>query len=440
MTSRMIGWAIFCALALCGGVAPAWGQKSVKVNNSTNALIDPSAANFASANSLLTSSTGVSSLAGTSNQIAVSGSTGAVTLSIPSGRGLVERGFANGTAVLAGTPDYAGQLLTSTDGYIGVGTGTGAGNVLPFFIVQSGRIYSPQILRAESDLELVNGRINQTNNPSGHNLLRSTDDNVLHIQNMNAAFHSVIAFLRSTDPSPGVAAIGVGNSSASSEYADTLVIATNTVSGTGGTMFNIKINQESDGGLSHRRYMADAAGKSQTLYGFDDANSVGPIGVFVAATGDVGIGTSTLTSGAKLTVNGAVSSSQQRWHASRRGGGDQTIPAATWTDVAFTNEEADPFSIFASNTATPTMPGVVHMDVTIFFNNVGSGNQVWGRITKNGTSMIELRYTGSGSSDSHSMSFSYFATTDGDDTFKVQAYNEAGGDIGGETHFQGWVQ
>jgi len=74
---------------------------------------------------------------GTANQITVTGN----TLSIASGRGLIRQGLANGTAVLAATPDYDGQWITATDGYVGLGTGTGAGNVQGVFVVGGGIVF-----------------------------------------------------------------------------------------------------------------------------------------------------------------------------------------------------------------------------------------------------------------------------------------------------------
>lgn len=447
---------------------PCFSQtQAVTQNPTTHALVQPTASQFRSANGL---QLGVDIQAYNAALAAVAANTGTLNLSgttltlpssvvgqsnIASGRGLARQGVAL-SSLSAIAPDYVGQTIVTTDGFYCHATGTSAGNWITDWYFNGTTDVRPlrDFVSTAGNISLTQGYVRAASLAGEHVFSIQSGGsgiNVAIIDRPDDGYYSAVQI-----NTAGVerAAFGVGTHTEGSGYADRAFWEFGHIADAADNMdtregFIAQYANQNVGGLTYYKKQIFRINGDIEFYASEPGmgtdgvtrEPTSPLSLFLAGEdGRVGVLTDTLTSGAALTVDGAVSSSQQRWHASKRGGSAQTLPASTWTDVTFSNEEADPFSIFASNTATPTMPGVVHMSVTIFFSNVGSGNQVWGRITKNGTSMIEERYTGSSSSDSHSLSFSYFTTTDGDDTFKVQAYNEAGGDLSGETHFQGWVQ
>lgn len=223
------------------------------------------------------------------------------------------------TFAVLGTPAFSGQIGVSLDGSFGIdrdGNGTWTDDI----VFQSATLYYKTLHRGGESGTAILGQVEGYGLGLGvggaespYHTLRmastAASDNVLHIQNLNAGFHSVISFARSTDIYPGTGAVGLGNASASVHYRNRLFIATNPP----GNSINdepqpITIAQErmdTEGFTSHYR-LNFATDKTITAHGWTSGVISGPVGWHVAADGRMGVGTSTLTATAQLTVAGAI--------------------------------------------------------------------------------------------------------------------------------------
>lgn len=251
---------------------------------------------------------------GTANQITATPSGASVTLSIVSGRGLMRQGLADGTAILAATPDFDGQLLVALDGYMGVGTGTGAGNVAPFFLATASTTYALADLQLNGfDFGIDGGRINAaTNSTSGSHRLTvvagSFVDNVLDVQNLSTGGYSAFAFWHPGDTlgAGRQLAIGMapnnGSGQANMGYFETN--ADPTTNAAPDMLFSQFANTSGAGDFGHRRLYFDGTNRTTTLYGWTNGAAIGPVGLHINADGNVALGTSTINT--MLALGGRV--------------------------------------------------------------------------------------------------------------------------------------
>lgn len=270
------------------------------------------------------------------------GTTPAIALAADSTHGLIKRGYANGTAVLAATPDYDGQPITATDGFFGLGTGTGAANVQGILSVdgtstvypvgqwQFGDNISQNSGTAQfrsltvstggasitGNVSIYSGALN-VNSAGALNSIVTTDaanaDNVLKIQNLSADHHSTIAFSDENDPDPGTAAIGIANTTASAALAGWFNIITNPPNDDiNSDARGIQLGYENNDTISYTVHPAiriNPATHETTIYGYTDNVVVGPIGVKVDGSGNVGLAPAsagTVTIGGGATASGLI--------------------------------------------------------------------------------------------------------------------------------------
>ena len=238
--------------------------------------------------------------------------------------------FASGGALSAGTPDVAGQLGIAADGAAAFAFSTSAGGFIsgavsmlnPLYYFTGINVSGTSALAAVTATSLVTtgavtvgGRLtaSDTAGAGGHILETSVSvftDNVLYLKNSRTDGHAAVAFIRSTDSTPGVGVIGVGCSGVSSEYSNRLYAAANPPGGVGNPI-DITVAQEFDEGggtgyITHRRLFFDGTAHTITAYAWSTSAVVGGVGWHVASDGRMGVGTSTLTAGAQLTVSGAI--------------------------------------------------------------------------------------------------------------------------------------
>lgn len=202
--------------------------------------------------------------------------------------------------------------------------------------------------------------------------------------------------------------------------------------------------QNSGGGgyRPHRRAVWFGSTHDTYLYGWSDGAETGPVGVYVNPSGNVGVGTSSLTTGAALTVNGAIHQTPQSWSVNKNNS-DQTISSGGWVDVTWSTEEYDNGGIFTSNQATPTIAGIVSMNVMITFTSPQNGERLLAAVAKNGTRIMEIESdVGTGANTAQAICFTLDDVSDGNDVYKVQVFRSAGTSVGGgivNTRFQGKV-
>ena len=236
--------------------------------------------------------------------------TPAIALACDSTHGLVKRGYANGTAVLAGTPDYDGQLLTATDGYVALGTGTSAGNVQGILSLDAGgaivypvgewqftgnvsqqsgtsqlrtlTVSTGGVAVTSGNLTLSAGRIGANSSAGAYHYLTCSGatyvDNVLELLNTtdngagSKGYSAVVCWHPSDGREGRGLTFGVGPD-ASAEYANKAYIATNppTLSSSD-TPMDVGIYQEQNAGgggyKEHRRIYATTS--AVTLYAWSD--------------------------------------------------------------------------------------------------------------------------------------------------------------------------
>lgn len=201
--------------------------------------------------------------------------------------------YASGAALIAGTPDYAGQLAISTDGAIGIGFNTSAGG----FVSNGVSILNPA---------LYLGSIRST-------VTGAFIDNAIDVQNTSetgaAEGYSAIAFWHHDETIDNGRALAVGiGPNVAGEYGNRCYIATNPIQATPTNQPpDIGIWQERDDGsgyIAHRRIFFDGTAHSITIYGWSTTLASGPIGWHVHADGRVSVGGNTPQSGKALTVTG----------------------------------------------------------------------------------------------------------------------------------------
>jgi len=240
---------------------------------------------------------GLSLLSGVAPLSVANGGTAATTLvGARTSLGGMRTGFASGAAITAATPDFDSQFAASTDGILSLAL-TGVFRNFAYIDATS--------FRPLGDLIMSTGYINATNNGTEAHVLATSAgtfvDNVLELVNYHPSAHGALIMRRSTDPSPGVLALGVGNASASAHYANVSYLATNGPAGVGDPLNFLIAQEENDGGgagfLSRRRMLFDGTNNTTTAYGYSTSSMIGPVGWHVNATGNVGIGTTTIDNG-----------------------------------------------------------------------------------------------------------------------------------------------
>lgn len=224
------------------------------------------------------------------------------------------KGFASSGALQAGTPDYAGQLCFVTGSFAwSVATGTGAGDTDGDTVCLNSLVYFTAINSGPTATGALNS-VSQTANFNGqlnHYLASSGQaDNTLYLKAGNTTSHSGISILRSTDAWPGVGSVAMGGSGVSAGYADRMFIATNPPAATpSADPPDILISLETQDGApnnQHHKLLFDGTSHDTTCYGWSTSSETGQIGWNVAADGRMGVFTSSLYSGAQLTVAGHI--------------------------------------------------------------------------------------------------------------------------------------
>ncbi len=227
---------------------------------------------------------------------------------------------AHGALIVTGglsttTPTVAGQIGIDTTGSFGIGFGTGANGFATGGVAATNPTWYFHDLNTANaagiitaDQIIATGTTVSTGSHYFGTSNTAATDNVATYQNNNAAKHSAIVFRRSTDPDPGTAAIGMGNSGASAAYANRLNIATNPPSNDiNGTTPPINCAWEANdvgGYTSHTALFINPAGKTVTCYGWTLATTVGPVAWDADADGTLAVHTITHTANKVLTVHG----------------------------------------------------------------------------------------------------------------------------------------
>lgn len=218
------------------------------------------------------------------------------------------KSFASGAALQAGSADYAGQLCFVTDGIsFSIARSTSAGETDNDVVCLNNQVYFNAL--AVTNLSSL-GRISAITHDANYHYFStwatSFVDNVAYFQARHADSHSTIVFGRSTESFPGSCALGIGNSG--TLYPDEFYIETN-YPPDGATSVpapDITISQyyDSNGGGArrHMRAMFDSGNRDTTLYGWSDGATLGPTAIYINPSGAVGLGTSSLATGAQATV------------------------------------------------------------------------------------------------------------------------------------------
>lgn len=220
--------------------------------------------------------------------------------------------FANGAALQAGSADYAGQFCTTADGIsFSVARSTTAGDTDNDVVCLNAQVYFSTILPSA----IQSGKLNANASGVGaFNVLQCSGvtyiDNAVDLFNSSGGYSAWAAWDPSDAVHLGRALAGGIGPTASPSYAHKGYIATNPIqSSPTGAPPDLGIYQErADVAIytAHRRIYFDGTNKSITSYGWTNDTETGPVGWFVDASGNVGIRTSTLTSGAELTVGGEI--------------------------------------------------------------------------------------------------------------------------------------
>lgn len=72
---------------------------------------------------------------------------------------------------------------------------------------------------------------------------------------------------------------------------------------------------------------------------------------------------------------------------------NQSITAATWTKVAFDQEEFDTNTNFASNRFSPTVAGYYQINATVYFSGSASASVIYLAVYKNGAAMSPANFS-----------------------------------------------
>lgn len=277
--------------------------------------------------------------------------------------GGMQYGFANGSAVLAATPDFDGQIITATDGYLGIGTGTSATNVQGIFSSGGGVVFpqghwqfagqvSQQAGQTSSlrTLTIVTGGISVTSgnittllghlraqNATTQHELTCTGgtfvDNVLALLNTTGGYSSVTGFnpvTATTSPASSASwALGYGPVGAG-EYNGKVYFGLAPITSPGtASPPDYTIAQEQNNGsgyFSHRRQYFDGTNKLIRFYGWDNAANVGAIAI------DIQSDATTTFYGAKDALN--TTTFQSNGFYGEGATADAFETSFTWADVS----------------------------------------------------------------------------------------------------------
>lgn len=236
---------------------------------------------------------------------------------------------ASGSALLASTPDYAGQINVAADGMISFPFGTLPANHLDGVVLANAVLYYTQLTKGAPGTGGITAG-NVTCGTLGCGLITSNGitanatagagfsftcsgatftDNVIDLTNSTPGGYAAIAMWHPTDGIGGgrALAVGVGPSSAANGYQDRAYFGTNPNGGTNVPLDFIFAQERDEGSgyLAHARMLMDATAKTTMFYGWSASAIFGPTALTIGTTGQVtfGIGiTGTLTGNASTAT------------------------------------------------------------------------------------------------------------------------------------------
>lgn len=277
--------------------------------------------------------------------------------------GGAQTGLADGSAVLAATPNYAGQIISSVDGYYGSAYGTSAGNVYPLILVDANFRYLLGNSRTLGTHEVRGTFSGIASSVYGSTLAHRFEctgttfiDNVLDICNRTDDGggnygYSAIAFWEAAGiGSADQLAIGYGpNAAVGSEYGGRAYIATTPLDPSVDDARDLLISQErirSGGPVPHARILFNGAALTTTIYGWDNASVFGPIAIQVDSSANVALAP---TTGTAVTIGGGATASELRFLEPSGGGTSYTAfkAQAQGGNVTYTLPAADGTSGYA---------------------------------------------------------------------------------------------
>lgn len=234
--------------------------------------------------------------------------------------------FANGTALLAGSADFGGQMLTTLDGVaFSIARDTGAGNTHEAVVCLNDIVFFTTIQTGQIIVNAIGGSSNIIEASGG-----TFTDNPLYILNSTGGFSSAVFVHPADAVGDRMFAVGFGPSSGSNLYTDTCYFGINgsvANPNPAGVIFSQEFADGTPSNQHARIEITPYATKRVTIYGWSTSSARGPIGVDVDAVGTVALGTSTHTASMMLTVagNGTLSGTIAASNLSGTNTGDQTI-------------------------------------------------------------------------------------------------------------------
>lgn len=226
---------------------------------------------------------------------------------------------ADGPALLASTPDYAGQITVAADGLFSIAFGTDPSNHTGGLVMANSVLYYNSLVKIGSGGDITAGNV--TCGTLGCGVITSaailgtaiagTDhvlqctggtfsDNVLNIFNSTGGYSTIAfwdpegALINGDQLAIGMAPAGVF------PYAEGAYFETNALDPSNAApniIFSQYANTSGGGNINHVRIKMDGTARTTTLYGWDNAAALGPVGLTVGTTGAVTFGIGVVSSG-----------------------------------------------------------------------------------------------------------------------------------------------
>jgi hypothetical protein len=296
--------------------------------------------------------------------------------------GGAQTGLADGTAVLAATPQFVGQWVTAVDGFIGVAFGTGSGDVQSFAVVTDGLLYFPSAAQFQSTFTVQGAgqiKLESSHDSTIQIIAANSSNDAVSVVNNAAGGFSATRYCYDGD-GEGKLAIGVANSGTGSGWEGAK---------TGSALTYIQIFEEFDAlpapGFVIRQYGVYSAQAARDydrlvinsdgsfkILGLTAGSLAGPEAVVVSIAGNVTLG----GGGGHVIVGGSTAASELRFLEPSGSGTHYTAfkAQAQAGNVTYTFPAADSAGVLTSNgSGTLTWGAAGGGDVTQAGNNAFTG-------------------------------------------------------------------